>query len=77
MMYTNLYVYKHYPKYMSGITEYELRIERMSDYDLQNIHMYYIKECMKHNLWEDISDTLAYKRREEYGRELRIRMDAE
>ncbi len=76
-MYTNLYVYKHYPKYMSGVTEHQLRIERMTDNVLLACHMHYINECMKYDLWKDITDTFAYQAREEYGREIRIRMDAE
>ena len=58
------------------ISENQLRIERMTENVLLSCHMYYISECAKMDLWKDISDTLAYKFREEYGREIRIRMSA-
>ena len=63
---------------MAELTESKiLYIERMSERELQETHLWYINRCMEYDLWKDISDTMAYKMREALGKELRIRMSAE
>ena len=63
---------------MDGITDSKiLYIERMSEKELLDTHLWYIKRCMEYDLWKDITQTMAYRMREALGRELRIRMAAE
>jgi len=60
---------------MDGITDSKiLYIERMSEKELLDTHLWYIKRCMEYDLWKDITQTMAYRMREALGRELRIRM---
>lgn len=54
-----------------------LWIERLGEKELLDMHMHYIKECMKYDLWKDISDKECWMMREMLGHELRIRMGAE
>lgn len=79
-----VYVYTMYICYVymgynmeRQLTQQVLYYERLSEKDLLEVHMYWINECAKLDLWKDISDTHAYKMREMLGAELRIRMNAE
>jgi len=62
---------------MDGISEKQLFYERMTEAKLLETHLHWISECAKMDLWQDITDTYAYKMRELLGNELRIRMAAE
>ena len=53
-----------------------LEIEKLSEIELLDLHMYYLKKCMEHDLWKDISHTHEYKMREALLKEIRIRMNA-
>ena len=55
----------------------QLEIERLSEKDLLDKHMHYIKECMKHDLWKDITQTHEYKMRDLLHQEILIRRDAQ
>lgn len=59
------------------ITEQQLQIERMGEMELQKLHLHYINECMKHDLWKDISHTREYKMRDILFTEMKIRMNAQ
>ena len=54
-----------------------LWIERLGEKELLDMHLHYINECMKYDLWKDISDKECWKMREMLFQELRIRMGAE
>lgn len=62
---------------MGEITNLQLEIERMNEVELSGLHMKYIRKCMEHDLWKDISDTYEYMMREALGKEIRIRMSAQ
>ncbi len=53
-----------------------LEIENLGEKELLDLHMYYLKKCMEHDLWKDISHTKEWKMREALGKEIRIRMNA-
>ena len=62
----------------STMDEYPyLWIERLSETELLSLHLQSIKDCMKYDLWKDISMKPEYILREQLGTELRIRMGAE
>jgi len=62
---------------MAEITDQKiLYIERMSQRELLDAHLWYISRCMDYDLWKDITHTMAYKMREALGFELRTRMSA-
>jgi len=62
---------------MDGITGAKrLYIERMSEKELLETHLWYINRCMEYDLWKDITSTAAWQMREALGVELRTRMSA-
>jgi len=54
----------------------KLLMERMSDKEVLDIHMYFLAKIADLNLWKDISDNPYYIRMMKYAEELRIRMNA-
>ena len=53
-----------------------LYIERMSEKELLETHLWYINRCLEYDLWKDITSTVAWQMREALGAELRTRMSA-
>ncbi len=62
---------------MDGLTGAKiLYIERMSEKELLETHLWYINRCLEYDLWKDITSTVAWQMREALGAELRTRMSA-
>jgi hypothetical protein len=61
---------------MDGISEDQLWIERMNDYELSEIHLEYLNESVASGFWRGKSESYHWKITQMLGREIRIRMSA-
>ena len=62
---------------MGGISEDQLEIERLTEHDLQRMHLAALNEVLKFDMWIDYSAEPESIWLEKLGFELRTRMAAE